>query len=299
VMLLTILIEMEVVMKEKSIVGNIRSALLTIFIASLATLITLSLVNAQELKTIKLPAVNKNRAGSLMDALSKKASAQTLSEKDLSQQDLSDLLWAAAGINRTDTKKRTFSSAMNTQDVDVYVFMKDGVYIYDYENQALNPILSGDHRADIAGSMTMGAGGPSGGASGAAPAGTGQPGGAPAGAPAGAGQSGGAPGGAQAGAPGGSAGGPPSGGARPKMTFAIDLLLVSDPAKYRAGNDDLKKEWGAYSAGMISQNIMLFCAANNMGTRPRASFDKAKLRILLKLKDTQNPVIELPVGYLQ
>lgn len=269
---------------------NGTSSLFIVFIAFLTIIFTANLVQAQDLKTIKLPAVNKSRGSSLMDALSKKASAQSLSEKDLSQQDLSDLLWAAAGINRPDSGKRTYSSAMNTQDVEIYVFMKDGVYIYDYSSHALNPVLSGDHRADIAESMSMGAGGPSGGAPGAAPAGAGQPGGAPGGA---------APAGAPTGAPGGTAGGPPSAGARARLTFAVDLLLVSDPSKYRAGTDDLKKEWGAFSAGMISQNVMLFCAANNLGTRPRASFDKAKLRELLKLKDTQNPVIELPVGYLQ
>jgi len=255
--------------------GDSKSAPLIIFIAFLTVLFTLSMVQAQDLKTIKLPAVNKTRGSSLMDALSKKASAQTLSDKDLSQQDLSDLLWAAAGINRPDTKKRTYSSAMNTQDVEIYVFMKDGVYLYDYENHVLNPVLSGDHRADIAGSMSMGAGGPPGGAPGAAPSG------------------------APAGAPVGTSGTPPAAGARAKLIFAVDLLLVSEPARYRAGTDDLKKEWGAYAAGMISQNVMLFCSANDMGTRPRASFDKAKLRELLKLKDTQNPVIELPVGYLQ
>lgn len=258
-----------------------KSGLLNILMVSLAVLFTTGLVHAQDLKTIKLPDVNKNRDPSLMDALSKKASAQSLSEKDLSMQDLSDLLWAAAGINRPDSKKRTYSSAQNAQDVDVYVFMKDGVYIYDYENHALDPVISGDHRADIAGSFSMGGGGmPSGGPSGGAP---------------------GAASGGQAGAPGGTTGGPPSGtGGRARLsTFAIDLLLVSDPSKYGSGTDDLKTEWGAFSAGMISQNVMLFCADNNMGTHPRAMFDKAKLRELLKLKDNMNPVIELPVGYLE
>lgn len=280
-----------------------KSGLLNILIVSLAVLFTTGLVHAQDLKTIKLPEVNKNRGSLLMDALSKKASAQSLSEKDLSVQDLSDLLWAAAGINRPDSKKRTYSSAQNAQDVDVYVFMKDGVYIYDYENHALNPVISGDHRADIAGSFSMGgggmpSGGPSGGASGAASGGQGS-------APSGAGQAGmpggAAPGGAQAGASSGTTGSPPSGaGGRARLsTFAIDLLLVSDPSKYGSGTDDLKKEWGAFSAGMISQNVMLFCAANNMGTHPRAMFDKAKLRELLKLNDNMNPVIELPVGYLE
>jgi hypothetical protein len=44
-------------------------------------------------------------------------------------QDLSDLLWAANGINRQDEGKRTASSAMNAQDIDVYVFMKDSQHI--------------------------------------------------------------------------------------------------------------------------------------------------------------------------
>jgi nitroreductase len=284
--LFTTLLEKEIIMKGLFLEEIDKSGLLIIFIALLTVLFTLTLSQAQELKTIKLPEVNKHRGSSLMDALSKKASAQNWSDKDVSMQDLSDLLWAAAGINRPDSKKRTYSSAMNTQDVDVYVFMKDGVYIYDYENHALKPVISGDHRADIAGSFSMSGGGmPSGGASG----------GAPGAAPAGAGQPGGAPGGAApAGVPSTGAGS----GTR-SASFPVDLLLVSDPSKYRAGTDDLKKEWGAFSAGIITQNVMLFCSANELGTRPRAMFDKAKLKTLLKLKDTQNPVIELPVGYLR
>jgi len=279
-------------MKGLFLKGINRSGII-ILIAFFTFLFALSQAQTQELKGIKLPEVNKNRGSSLMDALSKKASAQSLSDRDLSQQDLSDLLWAAAGINRPDSKKRTYSSAMNTQDVEIYVLMKGGAYIYDYENHALNPVVSGDHRADIAASLSMGGVGmPSGGAPVSAPAGAGQAGGVSGGTPSG---------GAQAGAPGGAAGGPSSGGgSRERLsTFAVDILLVSDPSKYRAGTDDLKKEWGAFSAGIITQNIMLFCSANNMGTRPRAAFDKSKVKTLLKLKDTQNPVIELPVGYLK
>ncbi len=254
-----------------------KSGLFIIFISILTVLFQSSLVPAQELKPIKLPEVNKNRGSSLMDALSKKASAQNWSDRDLSMQDLSDLLWAAAGINRPDSKKRTYSSAMNTQDVDIYVFLKDGVYLYDYANHALTPVISGDYRT-YTGSSMSGGGMPPGGASG---------GNAPAGA------QGGQPAGAAVGAPAG-----PGGGTR-ASNFTVDLLLVADPPKYRAGTDDLKKEWGAFSAGMIAQNVMLFCAANDLGTRPRAAFDKAKVKALLKLDDSKNPVIELPVGYVK
>lgn len=269
-------------------VGKVRFSIIVLAVFSL--ILTTCPIAAQELTSIKLPAVNKNRGASLMEALSNKVSAESLSDRDLSLQDLSDLLWAAAGINRPDIKKRTFSTAMNTQDTEVYVLMKEGIYVYDYENHALNPVKIGDHRMEISGSLKMGGGGMPPGAAGGTPPGPGQSAG-PSGEAA---QSGG-----RMGAPGGNAGGPPAGaGGRKRLTtFAVDLVLVSDPSEYHAGSDDLKKEWGAFSAGMIAQNVMLFCSANHMGTHPRAAFDKDTVKTLLKLRDSQNPVIELPVGY--
>lgn len=43
--------------------------------------------------------------------------------------------------------------------------------------------------------------------------------------------------------------------------------------------------------------LMLFCAANGLATHPLAMFDKGVLREMLGLKDTQNPILELPVGH--
>ncbi len=60
-----------------------------------------------------------------------------------------------------------------------------------------------------------------------------------------------------------------------------------------------KYEFGAIDTGIVSQNISLFCAATGLGTRPRASIDREKLRNLLMLKDTQTPFLEHPVGYLR
>jgi len=102
-----------------------------------------------ELKPIKLNQPDKKRGLPFMEALSVKASAQDWSEKDLSLEDLSDLMWAANGINRPDVKKYTASSAMNAHDVDLYVFMKDGVFLYDADTNSLNPILQGDFRSEI------------------------------------------------------------------------------------------------------------------------------------------------------
>jgi nitroreductase len=85
-----------------------------------------------------------------METLEVRASAREWSTRELSLQDLSDLLWAADGINRPDEGKRTASSAQNAQDVSVYVFMKQGVYIYDALKNSLQPVASGDFR-DLSG----------------------------------------------------------------------------------------------------------------------------------------------------
>jgi len=215
--------------------GKIRLAVIVIALFSI--FLTTGPASAQELTTIKLPAVNKDRGSTLMAALSNKASAQSLSDRDLSMQDLSDLLWAAAGINRPDNKKRTFSTAMNTQDAEVYVLMKDGIYVYDYENHALNPVAGGDHRMEISESLKMGGGGPPGRAGGDAPSGSGAAGG-PTGEAMQPGREGGAPA--------GGAGAPAAAGARKRLsTFAVDLIIVTEPSLYRAGSDDLKQEWSA------------------------------------------------------
>lgn len=218
---------------------------------------------AQEAQSIKLSDPNKKGGLPVMEALSIRASVGGWSDKELSPQDLSDLLWAANGINRPDNKKRTASSAMNAQDVDIYVFMKAGVYLYDAANHALNLVVSGDHRAEIRMS----------------------PGGARPGAPAG------APPGRPAGPP---PGGPGGQGSQPP----VNLVLISDASRFGGGTPELKYEWGAIDTGIVSQNIALFCAAKGLGTRPRASISKENLRKLLKLKDDQHPFLEHPVGYL-
>jgi nitroreductase len=234
---------------------------------------------APALQVIKLNEPNKTRGLPVMEALSVRASVREWSERELGLQDLSDLLWAANGINRPD-KRRTAASAMNAQDVDIYVFRKDGVYVYDAGNHALVPVVEGDQRSQIAGMPGGGPGGPGRPGTPGAPAGPGAPGAPPAGAPA-------PPPGAQ---PGRGPMGPPS-------TPPVQLILVSDISRFRAGSTELKLEWGAIDTGLVSQNIALFCAGTGLGTRPRASIAKDRLKVLLKLKDTQYPLLEHPVGY--
>ena len=116
----------------------------------LTVLLFITAMHAQDLKKIQLNNPDKNRGSSVMKALSDRRSDRAYAEKALSLQDLSDLLWAANGINRPDGK-RTAPSALNKQDIDIYVIMKEGAYLYDAKSNSLQPIAKGDHRGAVAG----------------------------------------------------------------------------------------------------------------------------------------------------
>jgi len=83
----------------------------------------------------------------LMQVLRDRGSSRSFSTEKLPLQVLSNLLWAAFGINRPDLGKRTAPSAMNWQEIDIYVATADGLYLYDAKTQQLQPILSEDIRA--------------------------------------------------------------------------------------------------------------------------------------------------------
>ena len=102
---------------------------------------------AEELKPIQLlkPQVDKGRP--LMQVLKDRSSSRSFSKEKLPMQVLSNLLWAGFGVNRTDTGKRTAPSAMNRQEIDIYVATADGLYLYDAKAHVLTPILSEDIRA--------------------------------------------------------------------------------------------------------------------------------------------------------
>ena len=108
------------------------------------------LLHAQDLKVIKLDAPDKTGGAPLMKVLNERKSDRTFAPDRLKPKDLSDLLWAANGVNRPDGK-RTAPSAINAQDVDVYVILPEGAYLYDAKAHALNPVAAGDYRAAVAG----------------------------------------------------------------------------------------------------------------------------------------------------
>ena len=77
----------------------------------------------------------------------KRQSQREFSPKPLAPQDLSNLLWAAFGINRPAIDHRTAPSAMNSQEIDIYVALTDGVFLYNAKANRLDPIAEGDMRA--------------------------------------------------------------------------------------------------------------------------------------------------------
>lgn len=190
-------------------------------------------------KVIKLPKPNLNRTGTVMKALSERHSTREYATKALSLSDLSDLLWAANGINRSGEGKRTAPSALNKQDVDVYVILPEGNYLYDAKGHQLNLVSEGDHRGAVAGAQAF------------------------------------------------------------VKTAPVSLVLISDVSRFGDAKNARNQLMGAMDAGIVSQNISIFCSNAKLATVPRASMDAAQLNSVLKLKDSQIPMMNHPVGYFK
>lgn len=117
----------------------VRSFVLVMFLSPVIML-------GQELKPLTLPAPQTDGGKPLMQALKERHSTREFSTAQLPPQVLSNLLWAAFGINRPDSGKRTAPSAMNWQEIDVYVALPDGLYVYDAKGNKLDPVLAQDVR---------------------------------------------------------------------------------------------------------------------------------------------------------
>lgn len=194
-------------------------------------------IAAEKVSVIQFQKPDLKRNASLMEAFSQRASAIELSTTELKEKDLGDLLWAANGINRAESAKRTAPSALNAQDIDLYVVMKSGAYLYNAEKHNMTKVSEKDLRIQVAGAQTNMANAP------------------------------------------------------------VMLVLVSETARFPRGDEKAKERMGALDAGIVSQNISLFCAGTGLWTRARASMDEATLRKELKLNPTQIPLMNHPVSY--
>ena len=106
-----------------------------------------TLTSGQELKPIQLLKPQTDTGKPLMQVLNTRESSRAFDSEKLPKQVLSNMLWAAFGVNRPDSGKRTAPSAMNWQEIDVYVATADGLYVYDAKPHALKPVLAEDIRA--------------------------------------------------------------------------------------------------------------------------------------------------------
>ncbi|SHK97413.1 Nitroreductase [Fibrobacter sp. UWH5] len=184
-------------------------------------------------KTIKFDAPPKALKADVMDALQNRKSAQGFTEKVVSYKEIGNILWAANGINRPETGHRTAPSALNKQDVDLYVFTTQAAYKYDPKAHAMNLVVEGDNRALFT----------------------------------------------------------------ERMKTPVIILLVTDVSKFDRGPEADRILMGAADAGLVSENISIYCAGAKIDTRVRASMDKAGLQKLLGLSEKQIPLLNHAVGY--
>ena len=124
-----------------------RFSVFLIFSISVILFVSGSGISAKEVESIKLPIPQTQSGKPLMQALQERKSSRAFSSKKLSLQVISDMLWAACGINRQGSGLKTAPSAMNMQEIDIYVSMAEGLYLYDAEANKLILVLAQDIRA--------------------------------------------------------------------------------------------------------------------------------------------------------
>jgi nitroreductase len=124
---------------------NLKQVLTILAVTGAIVAMTATVVPAQETKSIQLAKPDLGSGIPLMQALSKRYSSREFSPDPLPVGVLSNLLWAGFGINRPDGM-RTAPSGMNWQDIDVYVILSDGLYLYDAKASQLKRISSEDLR---------------------------------------------------------------------------------------------------------------------------------------------------------
>ncbi len=99
---------------------------LFLFLLLVFSFVFSDLISAQELKPLILPKPQLDGGRPFMQVLKDRKSTREFGPQKLSEQVLSNLLWAASGINRSDGK-RTAPSARNWQEIDIYVAMAEGL----------------------------------------------------------------------------------------------------------------------------------------------------------------------------
>ena len=186
-------------------------------------------------QVLELPSPYKTGGKTILESLWNRESGTEFSEEQLSPEEISNLLFAAIGVNR-DNGKLTSPTASNKQEIRVFVFIKEGVGEYLNKENAISVIAEGDYRGLIAGRQDW------------------------------------------------------------VKSAPLCLLIVADGNKFGSTNES-SMTMMAVDAGIVSQNISLYCAGKGLVTRPRASMDTEGLKKLLSLDENQFPIMNAPIGY--
>lgn len=189
---------------------------------------------------IRLPEPSRTGGLSIMESLWNRQSSREFAPRMLSDTDLGDLLFAACGINRPATAHITSPTALNTQEIDVYVFTEKCVYKYAAEGHKLITVTDGDHRSLIAGT--------------------------------------------------------PEFSQDFVMQAPVSLLVVANPQKFDRMSEKAQM-MAIADAGILTENICLFCAGRSLAAVPRATMDIKGLAKLLNLPAQAIPALNVPVGY--
>ena len=107
-------------------------------------------ISRQKPMKLELPKPSAFSGKTLCQSLKKRKTVREISDREIPLQVLSNLLWAAMGVNRKSgpfgITGRTAASASNSQEIDLYVAMQDAIYLYDPFQHRLDPVVVGDLR---------------------------------------------------------------------------------------------------------------------------------------------------------
>jgi nitroreductase len=105
----------------------------------------------EDLQPIMFPEPAFDKGGTIFEALKTRRTIRSISDKNIPLQILSDILWAAQGVNRAQGSirgpGRTAGSASNSQEICVYVVKEEGIYLYEPDSHKMIPVATGDYRA--------------------------------------------------------------------------------------------------------------------------------------------------------
>ncbi len=185
---------------------------------------------------IQLPKVDFTQGSMpVSEALMTRHSVRSYTKATLTHQQIGDVCWAACGQQRDD-KHITAPTAMNRQEIRLFVFTDEAVYEYKVKEHLLKFVASGDHRKLVAGQQAFAAEAP------------------------------------------------------------VSLVMVIDFEKF-GSHDNRAMMMGCVDAGIVSQNINLYCQAAGLATVPRASMNVKGISRLLRLSAKQLPVMNNPIGF--